>query len=208
MVGRSPAVSRGTLSTPPVGRPAHGRLCPRPLDQLAPLCPDSPQKCAPLASSFLCLLRYELLQLRPQGNLDPVAAVRPVVHKDEVGVVTVQAGQVPLAFLIHDVFSRKATLGTAREAQIQTDGKCTGHVVEEEQIALGAQVLRAPPEGVRSGWSEPSSSSSGRASLAVWRYGRTLRGCWAGPRGTGGARGPRHWKREEGDHCSLSRKRS
>lgn len=48
----------------------------------------------------------------------------PVVHKDEVGVVAVQAGQVPLAVLIHDVLGRKAALGTEdREEVGHTDGK-------------------------------------------------------------------------------------
>ena len=41
-------------------------------------------------------------------------AVGPVVHKDEVGVVAVQAGQVPLASLIHDVLGREAALGMER----------------------------------------------------------------------------------------------
>lgn len=36
-------------------------------------------------------------------------------------MVTVQAGQVPLAFLVHDVLGRKAALGTTGESQTQTD---------------------------------------------------------------------------------------
>lgn len=82
----------------------------------APLCPDA----GSLTSSLLCLLRYELLQPGPQGNLHPIAAVGPVVHEDEVGVVAVQAGQLPLAFLIHDVLGREAALGmVAREESAQ-----------------------------------------------------------------------------------------
>ena len=46
-----------------------------------------------------------------------MVAVGPVVHKDEVGVVGVQPGQVPLAFLIHDVLGREATLGMERDGQ-------------------------------------------------------------------------------------------
>ena len=46
-----------------------------------------------------------------------MVAVAPVVHKEEVGVVAVQAGQVPLAFLIHDVLGREATLGMERGGQ-------------------------------------------------------------------------------------------
>ena len=46
-----------------------------------------------------------------------MAAVGPVIHKDEVGVVAVQAGQVPLASLIHDVLGREAALGMERGGQ-------------------------------------------------------------------------------------------
>lgn len=45
----------------------------------------------------------------------------PVIHKDEVGMVAVQTGQVPLAVLIHDVLSWEAALGMERRAR--TDGK-------------------------------------------------------------------------------------
>lgn len=116
MLGRNPGVSEGTPGPAPVHILVTAGSAPDPLASPPPPCPESPQRRAPLASFFLRLLRYELLQLRPQGDLHPVAAVGPVVHKDEVGVVAVQAGQVPLALLIHDVLSRKAALGT------QTDG--------------------------------------------------------------------------------------
>lgn len=38
-------------------------------------------------------------------------------------MVAVQAGQVPLAVLIHDVLGREATLRTAEKSRTQTDGK-------------------------------------------------------------------------------------
>lgn len=97
-----------------MARPGHG--------QPTPLCPEA---CS-LTPSLLCLLRYELLQPGPQGNLHPIAAVGPVVHEDEVGVVAVQAGQVPLTFLVHDVLGREAALGMGARGESAQGGKlCT-----------------------------------------------------------------------------------
>ena len=58
-------------------------------------------------------------------------AVGPVVHKDEMGVVAVQAGQVPLASLIHDVLGREAALGMERGGQ---DRQTALHLSRQEWV--------------------------------------------------------------------------
>lgn len=78
--------------------------------------PQIPLGACTLTPSFLRLLRYELLQLSPQRNLHTILPVGPIIHQDEVGVVAVQAGQVPLAFLIQHVLSGEASLGMTEKS--------------------------------------------------------------------------------------------
>lgn len=69
-----------------------------------------------VTSFHLGLFGNELLQPGPQGDFYSILPMGPIVHKDEVRVVAVQAREAALVLLIQYILSWKASLrGTEGE---------------------------------------------------------------------------------------------